>query len=90
VSRWRLHTWCKTLADTFARHDSVNHSGRECVRRKFEPILGEIKIHANTVEAFYSIFERGMKGVYQHCAERHLHRYLADSISVTPTASSSA
>ena len=24
------------------------------------------------------MFKRGMKGVYQHCAEQHLHRYLAE------------
>jgi hypothetical protein len=32
----------------------------------------------NTVEGFYSVFKRGMKGVYQHCAEKHLHRYVAE------------
>ena len=32
----------------------------------------------NTVEGFFSIFKRGMKGVYQHCAEKHLHRYLSE------------
>src|SRR5205814_9752183 len=37
-----------------------------------------IFIHTNTVEGFYSIFKRGMKGVYQHCKEKHLHRYLAE------------
>ena len=30
------------------------------------------------LKAIFSIFKRGMKGVYQHCAEKHLHRYLAD------------
>ncbi|MFM7350435.1 MAG: transposase, partial [Erythrobacter sp.] len=35
-------------------------------------------IHTNTVEGAFSIFKRGMRGVYQHCAERHLHRYLAE------------
>jgi hypothetical protein len=35
-------------------------------------------IHTNTVEGSFSIFKRGMKGVYQHCAEKHLHRYLAE------------
>jgi hypothetical protein len=35
-------------------------------------------IHTNTVEGFFSIFKRGMKGIYQHCSERHLHRYLAE------------
>ena len=35
-------------------------------------------MHTNTVEGFYSIFKRGMRGVYQHCASRHLHRYVAE------------
>lgn len=35
-------------------------------------------IHTNTVEGYFSIFKRGMKGVYQHCSEKHLHRYLAE------------
>jgi hypothetical protein len=35
-------------------------------------------VHTNTAEGFYSIFKRGMKGVYQHCSEKHLHRYLAE------------
>jgi transposase-like protein len=53
----------------FASHDAVNHSEKEYVR-------GEIT--TNTVEGYYSIFKRGMKGVYQHCAEKHLHRYLSE------------
>ena len=36
------------------------------------------RYHRNTVEGDYSIFKRGMKGVYQHCSEKHLHRYLAE------------
>ena len=35
-------------------------------------------IHSNTVEGYFSIFKRGMKGIYQHCKEKHLHRYLAE------------
>ena len=35
-------------------------------------------VHTNTVEGFFSIFKRGMKGVYQHCGEAHLHRYIAE------------
>lgn len=53
----------------FAKHETVNHTEKEYVR-------GEA--HTNTVEGFYSIFKRGMKGVYQHCSEKHLHRYLAE------------
>jgi hypothetical protein len=32
----------------------------------------------NTIEGYFSIFKRGMKGVYLHCSEKHLHRYLAE------------
>ncbi len=39
------------------------------------PIL---RVHTNTVEGYFSIFKRGMKGVYQHCGKQHLHRYLAE------------
>jgi len=50
-------------------HHSVNHKAEEYVRGDH---------HTNTIEGFYSIFKRGMKGVYQHCSEKHLHRYLAE------------
>ena len=50
-------------------HATVKHSAKEYVR-------GEV--HTNTVEGYFSIFKRGMKGVYQHCKEKHLHRYLAE------------
>jgi transposase-like protein len=53
----------------FARHDRVNHRIDEYVR-------GDA--HTNTAEGFFSIFKRGMQGVYQHCHEKHLHRYLAE------------
>jgi transposase-like protein len=57
------------IGELYAEHGSVEHTAHEYVR-------GDI--HTNTVEGFYSIFKRGMKGVYQHCAEKHLHRYLAE------------
>ena len=50
-------------------HAFVNHSKGE---------YGRGEITTNTVEGFFSIFKRGMKGVYQHCSEKHLHRYLAE------------
>jgi transposase-like protein len=58
-----------TLCDHFASHESVSHKADEYVR-------GDV--HTNTVEGYYSIFKRGMRGVYQHCSEKHLHRYLAE------------
>ena len=36
------------------------------------------EIHTNTVEGYFSVFKRGMKGVYQHCGKKHLHRYAAE------------
>jgi hypothetical protein len=35
-------------------------------------------IHCNSAEGYFSIFRRGMRGIYQHCKEKHLHRYLAE------------
>ena len=35
-------------------------------------------LYTNTLEGYFSIFKRGMRGVYQHCREKHLHRYLAE------------
>jgi transposase-like protein len=59
----------KKLGDDFAKHEAVNHSAKEYVR-------GDIT--TNTVEGYFSIFKRGMRGVYQHCKEKHLHRYLSE------------
>ncbi len=57
------------LSKHFAGHDFVRHGAEE---------YGRGIIHSNTVEGFYSVFKRGMKGVYQHCAEKHLRRYVAE------------
>ena len=57
----------------FAAHETVKHSAGEYVRWED----GEA-IHTNTVENVFSVFKRGMRGVYQHCGEAHLHRYLAE------------
>jgi hypothetical protein len=37
-----------------------------------------LKVSPSTIEGFFSVFKRGMKSVYQHCGEKHLHRYLAE------------
>jgi transposase-like protein len=69
----RLHTDESRLylgADAlFASHETVNHSRKEYAR-------GDVT--TNSAEGFFSIFKRGMKGVYQHCGEKHLHRYLSE------------
>ena len=50
-------------------HGVVRHSADEYVR-------GDD--HVNTAEGYFSVFKRGMKGIYQHCSEKHLHRYVAE------------
>ncbi|MGP8049963.1 MAG: IS1595 family transposase [Desulfobaccales bacterium] len=62
----------KYLNEHFSEHGTVCHSTGEYVS------LADPSIHTNTVEGFFSIFKRGMKGVYQHCKKSHLHRYLAE------------
>tara|TARA_R110002072_G_scaffold206513_1_gene364247 strand:- start:2950 stop:3906 length:957 start_codon:yes stop_codon:yes gene_type:complete len=57
------------VGEQYASHEAVRHSVDEYVRGN---------VHTNTIEGFFSIFKRGMKGVYQHCKEKHLHRYLAE------------
>lgn len=58
----------------FASHGRTDHSQGEYVRYVPEGPT----IHSNTVENYFSVFKRGMRGTYQHCKEKHLHRYLAE------------
>jgi transposase-like protein len=59
----------RSIGKFFTEHDFTTHSQGEYVRGI---------VHTNTVEGFYSVFKRGMKGIYQHCGERHLHRYVTE------------
>lgn len=61
--------WYKSPGKAFDSHESVNHGAKEYAR-------GDVT--TNTVESYFSVFKRGMKGVYQHCGKQHLHRYLAE------------
>ena len=65
----RRDTMYRRIGREFAEHRAVHHYNKEYVR-------GDVT--TNTIEGAFSIFKRGMRGVYQHCAEKHLHRYLAE------------
>jgi transposase-like protein len=79
IVRDNIHPETRVMTDTapyyvrpllgFTGHETVNHDKDEYVR-------GDV--HTNTLEGYFSLFKRGMKGVYQHCREKHLHRYLAE------------
>jgi transposase-like protein len=59
----------KALGKEFAAHDFVSHKAEEWAR-------GDV--HVNSLEGYFSIFKRGMKGIYQQCGKRHLHRYVGE------------
>ncbi|HEY1505626.1 MAG TPA: IS1595 family transposase [Stellaceae bacterium] len=59
----------KGVGYLFTSHETVKHSEDEYVR-------GDA--HTNTIEGYFSIFKRGMRGIYQHCGEQHLQRYLTE------------
>ncbi|HEY1225511.1 MAG TPA: IS1595 family transposase [Brevundimonas sp.] len=69
----RLHTDESRLytgaADVFASHETVKHSAGEYAR-------GDV--NTNSAEGFFGVFKKGMKGVYQHCSEKHLNRYVTE------------
>jgi len=65
----------ETVGKDFASHGVVDHSRKE---HGYTDRKTGMKVNINTTEGYYSIFKRGMKGVYQHCGEKHLHRYLAE------------
>lgn len=62
----------KYLANDFAGDDFTGHGAGEYVRGA---------VHTNTIEGYFSIFKRGMKGTYQHCNKKHLHRSMQRSLS---------
>jgi hypothetical protein len=66
------HSGYRDMGKFFAAHGTTSHGKGQYVD------LSDRTVHSNTVEGYFSIFKRGMKGVYQFCGEQHLHRYLAE------------
>ncbi len=50
-------------------HEAVDHSKYEWARDD---------VHTNTLEGFFSIFKRGIVGIYQHVDSKHFERYAAE------------
>ena len=60
------------IGRSFAEHGRIDH------RAKVHIDPNDRRIHTNTIEGYFGIFKRGMKGIHQHCGERHLHRCRAE------------
>jgi transposase-like protein len=77
--RANLAREARLMTDEFAGYTLVGREfSQHGVVRHMLGEYGRGDVHTNTIEGFFSIFKRGMKGVYQHCAHNHLHRYLAE------------
>lgn len=50
-------------------HHTVNHAEKEYVRGEF---------HTNSVEGFFGMMRRGLRGIYHNVSRAHLHRYLSE------------
>jgi hypothetical protein len=57
------------LAASFVSHETVIHSKGEYAR-------GDVRV--NSADGFFGLCKRGFNGIYQHCAEKHLHGYLSE------------
>ena len=64
------HAGYKTVGKEFVGHGTVSHSTGEYGRATY--------FHTNTIENFFSIFKRGIIGVYHHVSEAHLKRYTTE------------
>jgi transposase-like protein len=84
----RLHTdesrLYPTIGENFAAHRTVKHSAGEYARMELDHVNEDesefhfTSVHTNNAEGYFGVFKKGMRGVYQHCAEKHLHRYLSE------------
>lgn len=54
------------IGQSFADHETVNHSGREYVRDE---------VHVNSVEGFNSRIRRTIAGVFHHISPQHADLY---------------
>jgi transposase-like protein len=63
------------LDKLFDKHGVVDHSRKEYA---YIDRVSGVSFGINSAEGYYSVFKRGMKGIYQHCKEKHLHRYVAE------------
>jgi transposase-like protein len=62
----------QSLSNHFDEHGFTRHGMGQYVH------FVDPTIHTNTIESYFSVFKRGMKGTYQHCGHNHLNRYLAE------------
>lgn len=78
ILRENLHKEARVITDEAGIYNRLDEEYTHAYVVHSKKQWGRGEIHTNTIEGYYSIFKRGMKGVYQHCSEKHLHRYAAE------------
>lgn len=58
------YRWAK---EYYSKHVTVSHHNGQYVNKGF---------HTNSIEGFWSIFKRGVYGIYHHVSKKHLDRYV--------------
>lgn len=78
ILRENLDKEARVITDDYSVYHDLDEEYSHAFVVHSKKQWGRGEIHTNTIEGYYSIFKRGMKGVYQHCGEKHLHRYVAE------------
>jgi hypothetical protein len=64
----------RSMYTVFDKHESTNHSKGEYAKKSRK--AKGVRVHSNTVEAYFSILKRGLIGTFHHVSEAHLQRYV--------------
>jgi transposase-like protein len=59
-------TWYNGMDQVYHAHIAVNHTEFEYVREGW---------HTNQIEGFFSLFKRGIIGIYHYASPKHMQRY---------------
>lgn len=62
------------------KHLVVDHSKGQYVRYTTNGKAFKGKIHTNTIEGFWSLFKRGVIGIYHYVSYKHLNKFCGEFI----------
>ena len=67
TDEWHGYRSLKRIYD----HSVIKHNEAEYVNGR---------VHTNTIEGFWSLFKRGILGIYHFCSEKHLQKYVDEFV----------
>jgi transposase-like protein len=78
VPRADKATVLRIIRENIARESRLHTDESKLYVGAFDLFAAHETVNHAVKEGYFSVFKRGMRGVYQHCSEKHLHRYLAE------------